>query len=137
MEKLSIKKENSFEDCRHLNLTEGGDGGPKSLETRRKISLSKEGKKNPNHSKKMKGRKLSEEHRKKLSLNHKFIRGSDHVSSKSIKCLDTNKIFGSIREAAKLFGGNHQILSRHLNKKYGYPFFKGFKFEFIGELNEF
>ena len=59
------------------NLTEGGDGGVRCDETRRKMSISRKGKPSPN-----KGVPMSEEQKKKLSESHKGKLHSEETKKK-------------------------------------------------------
>lgn len=75
LEQCFIKKYNTFEDKNKFNYTSGGDGGKKSIETRKKISNSHKGKKRPSFSiewrekisKSLKGKRHSTETRRKMS----------------------------------------------------------------------
>ena len=52
----------------------------------------------------LKGKLLSDEHKKKISENHARLSGGDNPCSKKIVCVNTGKVFNSLSEAAKWCG---------------------------------
>ena len=64
---------------------------------------------NKRHSETMKGRKLSEEHKRKISNS---IKGNKHPQAKKVKCITTGEIFDYIKEA----GRKYNIGSSHISK---------------------
>lgn len=50
-----------------------------------------------------KGKKASEETRKKISDNHRDCKGVNNPSAKRVKCLTTGKIFETMKEAGKYY----------------------------------
>lgn len=97
-----------------------------SEETKKKMSVSRQGSKNAFYNKqhtleskkKMSkshlGKQLSEEHKQKLSDNgfYKNKYGKEHNRSISILCVETNSVYFSIREAERLLGISHTMISR-------------------------
>lgn len=104
LERMWIYLEDTFHNG--LNCTEGGEGGsgPKSLETREKISKSKKGKENGRI-----GTHFSDISKKKsrLSQPHRNI----------VLCVETNQIFNSCHEACNLLKIPKTSLFHHLNGK--------------------
>lgn len=66
-----LVKKHVFTDEERKQISEKLKGHKVSEETRKKMSLAQKGKKKPKLSEKLKGRKLSEETKRKLSLAHK------------------------------------------------------------------
>lgn len=50
-----------------------------------------------------KGKKASEETRKKISENHRDCKGNKNPSAKKVKCITTGKIFDTMKEAGKYY----------------------------------
>lgn len=77
-----------------------------SYDTKRKLSESHKGKNNPNY-----GKHLSEEHKKKISMANRGHKTSEKTRGKiseaksaAVKCIETNVIYKSAREAEKQTG---------------------------------
>ena len=86
-EKFYIKFYRECEDLQCLNLTDGGYGGKKSEETKRKIS------------KAHKGKKFSEEHKKKLSESHIGNKFSEEIREKMRKRMIGNTISKGLKHS--------------------------------------
>jgi group I intron endonuclease len=114
-----IKKYNTNNNILGYNLTSGGDGlnGIKlTQEHKEKISKSMKGKIPYN-----KGKKMSAEQHAKLILTRK---------TKKVRCIETNEIFNSLKEASNKFQFDMRYISnvcRGINRST-----HGYHFEFIG-----
>ena len=76
----------------NYNLTEGGEGGSHSEETKKRISASTSGEKNHNY-----GKPMSEEQKKKISENHADVSGEkNHMFGKSHTDENKKKISASM-----------------------------------------
>lgn len=133
------------------NLSTGGEGGfngiSPSEKTRKLISEKLKGhfqsqeiiekrKKtralnNDNKPSPLKGKKLTEEHRRKISENQK----GQHrpTKCKQVICLETGQIFRNLIEAAKWCNGHQHSISGVCRKKYGFKSHKGYTWEFFNE----
>ena len=99
-----------------VNMTNGGDGSPGtfvSKETRLKISS------------KNKGKKLTDEHKRKLSLQKKGIKPSIETELKRLESIckkviniETNIIYNSVKEVSDIFDLKYLPLVRKLNGMY-------------------
>lgn len=96
------------------NLKTGGQHCTYSEESKRKMSKNHadvSGEKNP-----MYGKKHTEESKRKMSENRKDKTGKDSPFAKKIICLETQEVFGCVKDAAKWCGlASHSSISRHLN----------------------
>ena len=118
LESNLIKQFNSMNDNYGYNMTSGGDHPKLSKESKEKISNA------------LKGKPLSQEHKKKLSEAAKR-RKTPHFSEehkkkigehqkKKVLCIETGMIFDTVTEAAEWAGLNdHRNLSSYLTKKRG------------------
>lgn len=51
------------------------------------------------------GMKFTEEHKRNIAKNcHKFGTGSDNVSARKVRCIELNKVFNTMQDAAKYIG---------------------------------
>ena len=152
MEQCYIALYDTMNDEKGYNKTEGGSGtvGYQWTNEDREIRRNKySGEGNPfygkQHSEETKqkiseakrGTKLSEEHKRKISENHKDIsgennpmygvsrKGSDNPSAKKIYCVEIDHTFECIKEALEFVDGNYNCLKKQMKKgrKYkGYTF---------------
>ena len=81
------------------NKTYGGNSEIPTAETKHKLSESQKGENNGMYNK-----KHSQETKSKMSEARKKKIGSLNPSSKSVLCIELNKIFGSTREAEREMG---------------------------------
>lgn len=119
LEQYMIQWYNTANRNHGYNISLGGETGNHSEESRRKLSESKKGAKNPNYGKKISeetkkklsealrgknnpnyGKHHSEETRKKISINN--------AKSKNVICITTNKVFRSGAE-----GGHYYNITRN------------------------
>ena len=86
-------------------------GGQISEETRRKLSEANKGERNPNY-----GKHLTEETRRKISeakkgkhrtLTEETRRKLSEAHNKKVECIETNKIYSSLAEAATKTNTRH------------------------------
>ena len=64
-----------------------------------------------------KNKPKSESHKNKLSENHADFSGKNNPSAKNVICLNTEKVFGTIKEASKFYCANYSGISQCCNKK--------------------
>lgn len=118
LESNLIKQFNSMNDNYGYNMTSGGDHPKLSKESREKISNS------------LKGKPLSQEHKKKLSeaakkrktppFSKEHKKKIGEYQKKKVQCIETGMIFDTITEAANWAGlKDHRNLSSYLTKKRG------------------
>ena len=67
--------------------------------------VSRFGKENP-----MFGKNHTEEARKKMSENHADMSGANNPRAKSVRCVTTGKVFNTIKEAAKFYNINQNLI---------------------------
>lgn len=111
-------------------------GGTLSDTTKAKISAT------------LKGRPLSEETKAKMSAARKGKRNSPEMAAKvsaaktgvpnvkvckSVRCLETGQVFGSLKLAAEYLSGDPTTLTHHLKGRK--PRFKGYTFEYTSTAN--
>ena len=123
-EQYWIKYYNSFLDkTKGYNSTSGGKNYTMTREEREKRRYRVLGNKNPMYGKPSpnKGKKLSEEHKKKISLankNNKRDRTSENnPSSKPIINITQNQYFDSITDACHFYNISHTAIMNHLKGK--------------------
>ena len=108
-----------------LNITDGGDGCCGRIPWNKNIKVPYE------KSNRRKGCKLTEEHKKKLSLSHKGIKQKD------VMLLHVYDNFGnylgsySVRDIIDAFGGNHSNICRACKNKNGV--YNGLQFRYPNE----
>lgn len=103
------------------NITDGGEGctifGKKhTTESKRKISESmKLIPRNEKWKKKisntLKNKKHSKEHNLKVKINHADFNGKNNPKSKSVICLNTKRIFQTIKDASEFYNCNSSSLT--------------------------
>lgn len=155
MEKCYIALYDTMNDEKGYNKTKGGSGtlGYQWTNEDREIRRSRySGEGNPfygkQHSEETKkkiseakrGTKLSEEHKRKISENHKDIsgennplygvshKGSDNPSAKKVYCVEIDYVFGCIKEALEFVNGNYVCFKKQVKKGKKY---KGYTFKMI------
>lgn len=110
-EEYYIKEFDSIEEG--YNLKTGGSHCEYSEESRQKMSTNHadvSGEKNP-----MYGKHHSEESKLKMSQNRHDKTGADSPFAKRIRCIETDEIFGCVKDAAKWCGlASHSSISRYL-----------------------
>lgn len=88
--------QDKVEGDEYYNLKTGGEGGRMSKESIEKMRQSMIGKytgeKNPNY-----GKKHDAETRKRIG-DREYKYGSEHVAARKVQCIETGKIYGSIKE---------------------------------------
>lgn len=157
MERFYIALYDTMNDDKGYNKTEGGSGTigyQWTDEDRKKRSEIYNGEGNPFYGKKhtqetidkikinKKGKKLTEETKRKISENHRDVsgknnpmydvcrKGGNNPNAKKVIRLDTYEVFDTITEASESVDGNIQSLSKALNKNKPY---KGIKFMYYNE----
>lgn len=108
---IDIKNnEGNRSDFHLVNQTWGGEGSSgciPSMETRLKMSKSRMGL--------CKGRHMSEQTRKNMSLNHPNYERSNNPKSESVICLPTKRIFKCISDGADFYNCNRVNISKNCN----------------------
>lgn len=126
-----------------VNLTDGGvgvSGVKRSVQTKMKLSAGRIGRKHTEETKKKisvnnarhnKGVSMSEDQKKQTSAGVKKY----HVNNcKKIKCVETGKIFDTIREASVImFGIKSAKIHQALSEKYSHKSYKGYHFCYVGD----